>query len=192
MKGRTTCPKCEHEFIMDVPENTEKHTVECPSCNHSFIIKRTCYEETDDECGWEEHGEPRKTILSSLRKKTSKPIYASFLLLAICVLGIFTAVIFWSSTESLISEFEFITEYLSSLGIDNLVLAVAIFIFSIFTLAGSITAYMRRYFAFTALCAFLGIFTFGLFVGLVLSIIALGLILVSRDEFENATKGKVF
>jgi hypothetical protein len=192
MKGRTTCPKCNKEFIMDVPENTEKHKVECPNCNHSFVIKRTCYDKTDDECGWEEHGEPRKTILSSLKKKTNKPIIASFLLLTTCVLGLFTAVIFWSSTESLISEFEFITSYLSSLGVDNLVLSVVIVLFSIFTLVGSITAYLRRYFAFTALCAFLGIFSFGLFVGLVISIVALGLIVASRDEFENVAKGKVF
>ena len=192
MKGKTTCPQCNHEFVMDVPDDSEKHMIECPMCSHSFIVKRTCVEEPVDECGWEEHGEPRKTILSSLKKKTNKPIIASFLLLTIGVLGIFTAVIFGSSNESFIPEFEFITSYLPNLNLDNSVISVSLVVFSVFALVGSITAFMRRYYAFTAICAILGIFSIGLFVGLVLAIVALGLIVVSRDEFENATKGKVF
>jgi hypothetical protein len=31
-----------------------------------------------------------------------------------------------------------------------------------------------------------------LFIGFVLAIMALALLIISRDEFENATKGKVF
>ena len=192
MKGRTTCPKCKYELVMDLPDDIEQHTVECPSCHHFFVIKKTCNDDEEEECGWEEHGEPRKTILSSLKKKTNKPIIASFLLLTVGVLGIFTAVIFSSSTESLIPEFEFIISYLAGFNIDSIILLVLLVVFSIFSLLGSISAYLRRYYMFTAICAVIGIFSIGLFIGLVLAIIALGLLIISRDEFEHATKGKVF
>jgi len=192
MKGKTTCPKCKHEFVMDVPDNSEKHDIECPKCSHSFIIKRTCKDESDDECWWEEHGEPRKTILSSIKQKTNKPTIASFLLLTTGVLGVFTAVIYNSGGVQFIPELDFINSSLSLLSFDKFALSLSLVIFSIIALVGSITVFKRRYFVFTAICAFIGIFSIGLFVGLVLSIVALELIIVSRDEFENGTKGKVF
>lgn len=175
---------------MDLPENMEKHVIDCPKCSHSFIIKRT--PESDDERGWEEYGEPRKTILSSIKKRTNKPVIASFLLLTTGVLGIFTAVLYGSSDKLPIPELEFITSSLSMFSLNRLVLSISLVVFSIFALAGSITVFKRRYFVFTAICAFLGIFSIGLFVGLVLAIVALELIICSRDEFENGTKGKVF
>ena len=192
MKGKTTCPKCNHEFVMDVPEDSEKHDIECPKCRHSFIIKRICKDKSDDECWWEEHGEPRKTILSSIKQKTNKPIIASFLLFATGILGIFTAVIYNSGGVQFIPELDFITSSLSLLSFDKFALSISLIIFSIFALVGSITVFKRRYFVFTAICAVIGIFSIGLFVGLVLSIVALELIIVSRDEFENGKKGKVF
>jgi len=190
MKGKTTCPQCSYEFVMDVPVDSETTGINCPHCSHSFIIKRTCQEEPDDECGWEEYGEPRKTILSSMRTKTNKPVIASFLLLATGVLGIFTAVVLASSNGTVISQFEFFTSYFLNDG--NIVFSVVLVIFSAFAFAGSITAFKRRYFVFTAVCAVLGIFSVGLFIGFALAIAALILLILSREEFENATKGKVF
>ena len=190
MKGKTTCPQCNHGFVMDVPDDSEIHTIKCPQCGHLFVIKRTCQEEPNDECGWEEYGEPRKTILSSMKKKTNKPIIASFLLLATGILGIFTAVILASSNGSVISQLGVITSYFST--IDNAVLSIPLIVFSAFAFAGSVTAFKRRYFVFTAVCAAVGIFSVGLFIGFVLSIVALALLIISRDEFENAAKGKVF
>ena len=109
MKGKTACPRCKHEFVTDVPEQTDTHTISCPVCAHSFTIKRVCKnEEQQEECGWEEYGEPRKTILSSMRKKTNRPLIASFLLLASGVLGFVTAVIFYSSQGNIITEFNFV------------------------------------------------------------------------------------
>ena len=177
---------------MDMPDDTEKYEITCPKCSHSFVIKKTCKESPEDECWWEEHGEPRKTILSSIKKKTNKPIIASFLLLATCFLGIFTAVLYGSSNGQPISELEFITNNLPLLSFDKVILSIFIIIFSIFALIGSMTVFKRRYYVFSALCAFIGIFSIGLFVGFILSIVALELIIVSRDEFENGTKGKVF
>jgi hypothetical protein len=192
MKGKTTCPKCKHEFLMDVPDDTEKCGIKCPKCNHSFIIKRVCKNESDEECWWEEHGEPRKTILSSLKKKTNKPTIASFLLLTTGILGVLTAVLFGSSNGQIVPGLDFIASSLSLLSLDKLALSILLVIFSIFALAGSITVFKRRYFVFTTICAFIGIFSIGLFVGLILSIVALELIIVARDEFENGTKGKMF
>lgn len=190
MKGKTTCPQCSYEFVMDVPDDSETTEINCPRCGHSFIIKRTSQEEGDDECGWEEYGEPRKTILSSIIKKTNKPVVASFLMLATGVLGIFTAVVLASSNGAVISQLEFITSFFSNNG--NIVFSIVLVIFSAFAFAGSITAFKRRYFVFTAVCAFLGIFSVGLFIGSALAFAALILLVLSRDEFENATKGKVF
>lgn len=190
MKGKTTCPQCNHGFVMDVPDDSDTHTIKCPQCNHLFVIKRTCHEEPDDECGWEEYGETRKTILSSMKKKTNKPIIASFLLLATGILGIFTAIILASSNGPIISQLEFVASYFSNNG--NIVFSVVLVIFSAFAFAGSVTAFKRRYFVFTAVCAVVGIFSVGLFIGFVLSIVALALLIISRDEFENAAKGKVF
>lgn len=177
---------------MDMPDDTEKYEITCPKCAHSFVIKKTCKEEPEDECWWEEHGEPRKTILSSIKKKTNRPIIASFLLLATCILGVFTAILYGSSNGQPIPELEFITNNLPLLSFDKLILSIFIIIFSIFALIGSMTVFKRRYYVFSAICAFIGIFSIGLFVGFILSIVALELIIVSRDEFENGTKGKVF
>ena len=190
MKGKTTCPQCNHEFVMDVPDDSETTEINCPHCSHTFVIKRTCQEEPDDDCGWEEYGEPRKTILSSIKKKTNKPVIASLLLLATGVLGIFTAVILASSNGSVISQLDVMTSYFST--INTRVLSVVFVFFSVFAFAGAITAFKRRYFIFTAVCAALGILSVGLFIGFALALAALILLIVSRDEFENATKGKMF
>ena len=92
MKGRTTCPKCNHEFVMDVPDSCEKYDVTCPECENQFIIKTSGKEcGPDEECSWEEHGEPRKTILSKIKPRTNKPMIAAILLLVVFCLGISTA-----------------------------------------------------------------------------------------------------
>jgi len=190
MKGKTTCPQCSYEFVMDMPDDSETTEINCPHCNHLFAIKRTCQEEAGDECGWEEYGEPRKTILSSMKTKTNKPVVASFLLLATGVLGIFTAVVLASSNGAVIPQLKFVTHFFQNNG--NMIFSVGLVIFSAFAFAGAITAFKRRYFVFTAVCAVLGILSVGLFIGFALAIAAIILLVLSRDEFENATKGKVF
>ena len=39
MKGRATCPKCKHSFILNLPDDKKKHEVECPNCKSKFTIK---------------------------------------------------------------------------------------------------------------------------------------------------------
>lgn len=93
MKGRTICPKCKHEFILDIKDDKKKHTVSCPKCNTEFFIKAECKDsETNFECSWEEHGEPRKTILSKIKPKTNKPMIAALILICVFAIGLNTAI----------------------------------------------------------------------------------------------------
>ena len=65
MKGRTICPKCKNDFVLDLPQDEKDHEVVCPKCNHKYKIQAKCTGPySDKECSWEEHGEPRKTVLS--------------------------------------------------------------------------------------------------------------------------------
>lgn len=92
MKGRTTCPKCSHEFILDAPKDSEQFKAICPKCKCNFTIKKTSNNlETEEECAWEEHGEPRKTILSSIKPRTDKPMIAAVILICVFILGISSA-----------------------------------------------------------------------------------------------------
>lgn len=92
MKGRTACPKCKKEFVLDVPDTTEEHEVVCPECGIKFAIIAKNYDpESDDDFSWEEHGEPRKTILSSNKTKTNKPMMVAILLSCVFALGITSA-----------------------------------------------------------------------------------------------------
>jgi DNA-directed RNA polymerase subunit RPC12/RpoP len=93
VKGRTKCPKCEHEFVLDMEPDDKKHETTCPKCKNKFTIKPTSPpKDSDDECYWEEHGEPRKTILSARIIKTNKPTIATILLVCVFVIGVTTAV----------------------------------------------------------------------------------------------------
>ena len=97
MKGRTTCPKCKHEFVLDVTDDNEKREVVCPKCDNKFAVQAKCPDpESDNECSWEEHGEPRKTVLSKIKPRTKMPMIASILLVCIFIIGTTTA--FFSET----------------------------------------------------------------------------------------------
>jgi hypothetical protein len=47
--------------------------------------------DVEADCDWEEHGEPRKTILSSIKPRTDKPMIASLLLISIFIIAIASA-----------------------------------------------------------------------------------------------------
>ncbi len=97
MRGRIQCPQCGNEFIAQAPKDAECASVHCPACDYSFTVKTTndMMTKTDQdsaECSWEEHGEPRKTILSSMKPRTDKPMLAAILLIAVVIIGISSAV----------------------------------------------------------------------------------------------------
>jgi len=102
MKGRTKCPECKHEFVLDIPATDKKHKAVCPECNSEFTIKVSDShdEESDEECYWEEHGEPRKTILSSIKPHTNKPKTAAIILVCVFAIGLTTAVFSESFIET--------------------------------------------------------------------------------------------
>ena len=276
MKGRTTCPKCKHEFVLDVPDAHDKHDVVCPKCSHKFIIKTKLYKgKSGEDCTWEEHGEPRKTILSAIKPFTDRPMMAAILLAAVFALGITTAAfsdnfietsldalsntgmtgtvefyvinqsnqmlenveitidgISGSTDENGMCIFENVTigiknaevylpdsEYntqtreilvipvfVSSNEItmhegadedivpfDALGCSIVMLIFSVFALLGSLSCLKRQTIDLAIAGSIIGIFVFGFFmVGSILSIIALIMIITSREEFQNGKKGKVF
>jgi len=194
MKGRTKCPKCGYGFVVDAPDDSEKYEATCPECRHVFMVRCTpssSNASADVECGWEEHGEPRKTVLSSLRPKTNKPIIASVLLTIVFFLGVFTAVSIKMASQVTFLGLNFLFNILL-VNTENLVLITLIVVFSGFALAAAAAAFKRQYFGLSVAGAVLGIFSFGFIIGIALSICALALIMLSRDEFENGTKGKVF
>lgn len=93
MKGQTICPKCQHKFILDLKDIDDKiHEVVCPKCKNKYNIKTKHSKESKQECNWEEHGEPRKTILSKNKTKTNKPMIATIFLVCVFVIGITSAV----------------------------------------------------------------------------------------------------
>jgi hypothetical protein len=99
MKGRITCPKCAKQFKAEAEKGMKKLSVNCPHCNNKFNVRIT-YPESDEcidvasdveECTWEEHGEPRKTILSSIKPRTDKPMFVAFLLTIVFIIAIISA-----------------------------------------------------------------------------------------------------
>ena len=97
MKGRILCPECSHEFIAEAEPGVHEIQVQCPRCNHPFQVKVGSHcdpseEQSPDECYWEEHGEPRKTSLSSMKPRTDKPMISSILLIIVVIIGFGSAV----------------------------------------------------------------------------------------------------
>ncbi|HEC89913.1 MAG: hypothetical protein DRN12_01245 [Thermoplasmata archaeon] len=88
MKGRTKCPRCATEFIVEAEEGRDSIETICPKCGHKFTIKIP-----DEDFTWEEHGEPRKTILPSTRPMTDRPIIVSFILIIVTIICLIGAVL---------------------------------------------------------------------------------------------------
>ena len=101
MKGRITCPKCGQHIIAEINKDVSAFTLDCPNCNHHFKAKTSQVDLSDihsdtpidveSDCYWEEHGEPRKTILSSIKPRTDKPMIASLLLFSVIIIAVLSA-----------------------------------------------------------------------------------------------------
>jgi len=186
-----TCPKCKKEFNLDLPKKEKKHEVVCPSCDNKFTIKTDhSTTKSKDEFVWIEHGEPRKTILSSIKPRTNRPMIAAILLTCVFIIGITTAVFI----DFLIPIMSYVGSFMDFLK-DNLNIGypIIIVIFSVFALPAVFACIKRKHFNLAFFSSFITIFSFGFFfIGSILSIIAFVLIFVSRDEFEDEKKGKIF
>jgi hypothetical protein len=96
---------------LDLPDNLEKREVICPKCENKFTIQAKCSDpKLVDECSWEEYGEPRKTVLSSIKPKTNKLMIAVILLSCVFAIGLITAAFsdaFIESSMNLTSDIGF-------------------------------------------------------------------------------------
>lgn len=192
MKVQTKCPQCDDQFITEVPEELETFDVTCPSCEKFFRIRRGCEAELGDvDCVWEEHGEPRKTVLSSLKPFTNRPRIASFLLLTTFILGVFTGVIVYTTDITRLifigQGLQILVDTFTLFGLFSMVL-----IFSLFAFIGFLLAWKRIHYRVAFICAVLGIVSIGFFLGSILSFLALILIIIAREEFENGHQGRIF
>ncbi len=195
MKAKTTCPQCNKSVVVDVSSDTELHEITCPHCNHNFKIKPSqnpTSSSEDKDPTWEECGEPRKTVLSKLRRHTNRPIIISFLLLTAGVLGLFTGVFLGSNDSMIPANFGVITEFFKMLSNERVLLSYVVVICSVFAIIGSFTAFFRKYFVVTIICAIIGIFAIGFVVGLILAVVALILLIITREEFEHEVTCRTF
>ena len=187
MKGRIICPKCKSEFILDFVEDKKIHDVICPKCNNKFSVEAKCgFKELD----WEEYGEPRKTVLSCIKPRSNKPLIAVVLLFCVFLIGISTAIFYYIFIKTTFYTISFMDFFKDNI---NVGYSIIIVIFSIFALIAIFACIKRKYFGLAMIGSFIAIFSFGFFfIGSILSIIALVIIYLSRDEFEDEKKGKIF
>ena len=97
IKEGMQCPNCQKRFEIADIINTDDAVLTCPFCQHQFYMHPSKDDQCDDsgneDCSWEEHGEPRKTILSSIKPRTDKPMIATFLLLIVVCIGIIASIV---------------------------------------------------------------------------------------------------
>ncbi|HEC72187.1 MAG TPA: hypothetical protein ENI36_01120 [Thermoplasmatales archaeon] len=114
MKGKTTCPKCKTSFVLEIPDDiSDIYEATCPKCNHKFKLKLV---KKDKDHVWEEVGEPRKAILSSIRDRTNKPMIAGVLLIVVFISAIITSSSLLIAIEPLKTNEEFLNSIFASLG----------------------------------------------------------------------------
>ena len=90
-QGRTKCPNCKKEIILDLPDKIAKIEYTCPNCGYKFFIQINADDiKSKVDCEWIENGEPRKTVLSCLKPKTKKPKIAGALLICVLITGLIT------------------------------------------------------------------------------------------------------
>jgi hypothetical protein len=95
MKGRIQCPNCSKTFTTKKLTNSDDVLLTCPHCKNRFNIHqsdKSCKISNNEECSWEEHGEPRKTILSSIKPRTDRPMIATILLIIVVCMSIVAAI----------------------------------------------------------------------------------------------------
>lgn len=98
MKGRIQCPNCSKQFEIENIDDSDDAVLTCPYCNRQFNIQSPSSgddagdKSLNEDCSWEEHGEPRKTILSAVKPRTDKPMIATLLLIVVVCMGIISSV----------------------------------------------------------------------------------------------------
>jgi DNA-directed RNA polymerase subunit RPC12/RpoP len=187
LKGKTICPRCKNEFILELTLEKKIHDVVCPKCKNKFSIEAKC---SSKELDWEEYGEPRKTVLSCIKPRSNKPMIAAAFLICVFLIGILTAAFFDIFVQTTVNNISFLEFFKDN---TNFGYSIFIVIISIFALISLFACIKREYFILAITGSFIAIFSFGFFfIGSILSIIAFILVLISRDEFKDEKKGKIF
>jgi len=124
-------------------------------------------------------------------KKSSLPMVAGIMLI---IAGI-VAIIFWTPFFSMdittieksvdISQFQQIDSDISAEEILGFLKTCAIIgiIISIFPILGGILAIRRKLFGISVACSIIGLFSFGMFISSIFSLIALILLIIARKEY---------
>lgn len=188
MKGKIICPECNNEFILELSEDKKIHNVTCTICKYKFSVKAKC---DSKELIWEEYGEPRKTVMSCIKPRSNRPLIAVILLVCIFSIGISTAVF----SDIFIESTSYVTSFIDLKDFINMDMdfSIIIVIFSVFALFAIFACIKRKHFGLAVIGSFIAIFSFGFFfIGSILGIIAFVLIIISRDEFEDGKKAKIF
>jgi len=186
VKGKIICPKCKNEFILELTEGKKVHDTICPKCKNKFSAEVKC---DPKELDWEEYGEPRKTVLSCIKPRSNKPLIATILLVCVFVIGVSTAIF----SDFFIKTTPYAISAMDLKGDINIGYPIIVVIFSVFALLAIVACFKRKHFGLAVVCSFIAIFSFGFFfIGSILSIIAFLLIFVSRDEFKDEKKEKIF
>jgi len=187
LKGKTICPICKNQFTFELTEEKKIQDVLCPKCKNKFRVEAKC---NSKELDWEEYGEPRKTVLSCIKPRSNKPIIAVLFLICVFLIGISTATFFDIFVQTTVNNISFLEFFKNN---TNLSYSIFIIIISIFALISLFACIKREYFILAIAGSFIAIFSFGFFfIGSILSIIAFILIFISRDEFKDEKKGKIF
>lgn len=183
MKGKITCPKCKHNFTFDVEKDQNVLTIDCPNCKYRFKVRSK-----EEDFSWEMYGGERKAILPKKIKRTKKPMIAAVLLTSVFILKVVSLL-----SENFVKSYaEFLLES-GLLFFDFFVIEVLTFIFSIFALIGALFCFKRKKFYIALVCSILGIFSLDIFfITSIISVVALLLLLKSKDEFADYEKGKIF
>ena len=112
MRGKTTCPQCGENYILDVPDtSTGKYSTTCPKCGHAFQI------DVGGKYSWEDNDEKTPLIPPSLhfKPRTAKPKIAGVLLVITCLLGVLIWGSLYVNHEDIIKEASTSTPWKASL-----------------------------------------------------------------------------
>ncbi|MCK5397406.1 MAG: hypothetical protein KAJ33_04075 [Thermoplasmata archaeon] len=140
----------------------------------------------------QEYVDPPPPVMPA-KPETIKPIIAGVLLIVVAIMGLIVALVFMGAVDIGLGLFD---EYLvedptgTATGMVNLiqnivmVCGIIFMIFTLLALLGGIMSIQRKKWGFALMGAIFGIFTVGYYgIGSMLSIVALILIIISKDEF---------
>jgi len=127
------------------------------------------------------------------KPETLKPVIAGVLLIVVAIMGLIVAMVAMGAVDMGLGMLD---EYLvedptgTATGMVDMIqgilmiCGVIFMIFALLTLLGGVMSFLRKSWGFAMLGAIFGIFTLGPYgIGSILSIVALILILISKDEF---------